>query len=87
MEAWTKKLDRVRQSCTEHTLVELVGRRRLLIEGHRGVRGYSREEILVGTDYGVLRIAGADLCLCGMSREQLLIRGTVYALVPEGSGT
>ena len=67
------------------TLVELQGQQQVLVEGHRGILGYSRKEILVKTREGVLHIAGEDLTLCCMSREQLFIRGRIAALVCEGA--
>ena len=66
------------------TLVEIVGKQRVLVEHHRGILGYGTEEILVGTGYGILRIGGAELRLCCMSRQQLFISGRIDTLTLEG---
>ena len=87
MEAWKETLRKTEQRLQEKTLVELVGRNRLLVERHRGILGYSREEILVGTDYGLLRIEGEDLQLRCMSRDQLFLSGTVRSLTAQGRGS
>ena len=34
------------------TLVEILGTRRVLVEHHRGILAYEREEILVGATFG-----------------------------------
>lgn len=49
--------------------------RRALVENHRGVLAYGREEILVATDRGRIRLCGAELCLLAMSGRELLIGG------------
>lgn len=69
---------------TQRTLIEILGRGRVLVEHHRGIVGYSQESILVGTTYGSLRVDGRDLRLCCMSREQLVIAGAVEEIVLEG---
>lgn len=56
-------------------LVEIYCDRRLLIENHRGVVGYSDSEICVRVKYGLLRICGSCLELSKMSRQQLIITG------------
>lgn len=59
------------------TLLEIVGRERLVIEGHRGIQCYGNEEIQVRATYGCLLISGSQLRLCCMSREQLCITGSI----------
>ena len=58
-------------------LVEIYCDRRLLIENHRGVVGYSDIEICVRVKFGLLRICGTCLELAQMSRQQLVITGKI----------
>lgn len=58
-------------------IVELAGNRRVLIENHRGVFQYTREEIGVRMDYGSLTVCGCGLTLCRMTRERLVIAGRI----------
>lgn len=58
-------------------VVELAGDRRVLIEQHRGVTGYSREEIRVKVTYGQVCVHGRCLELKHMTREQLVISGWI----------
>lgn len=58
-------------------LVELAGQQRVLIENHQGVRGYSRECILVKVNFGFVRVWGSCLELAKMTREQLVILGSI----------
>lgn len=59
------------------TLLELVGQQRLVVERHRGIAGYTGEEVLIKASYGLVCVAGTELRLCCMSREQLCIRGNI----------
>ena len=58
-------------------IVEIAGEKRVLIEGHFGVREYTRERIGVNVKYGVLQINGCGLELTRMTREQLIIAGRI----------
>ena len=67
-------------------VVELTGDRRVLIERHRGVTGYSREEICVKVSYGQVCICGCGLELKHMSKEQLVICGQISCVKLLGKG-
>lgn len=58
-------------------LVEIMGEHRVLIENHRGVIGYGCSEICVKVKFGCLKICGNDLMLCQMTKQQLVISGTI----------
>lgn len=58
-------------------IVELAGDRKVIIEGHRGIREYCRERITVGVNYGLVQICGCNLELSQMSRDSLVIRGCI----------
>lgn len=61
-------------------LVEIYCDKRLLIENHRGVVGYSSNEICVRVKFGLLRICGSCLELAKMTRQQLIITGRIEGL-------
>ena len=58
-------------------VVELGSDRRVLIENHQGVMGYSTERILVKVKFGCVCVCGCGLQLVRMTREQLVIRGRI----------
>ena len=66
------------------TLLEVLGKDRIVIEHHKGILAYSTEQILIKTTYGILRIQGNGLTVCCMRREQLCIVGTVDELELQG---
>lgn len=84
MKPWKDAARSPGEQIRPRTLVEIVGKKRVLVEHHRGILGYGTEEILVGTGYGILRIHGAELRLCCMSRQQLFISGRIDSLSLEG---
>lgn len=67
-------------------IVELAGDRRVLIENHCGVREYSRERIGVKVKFGLVVVCGQGLELSRMTRQQLVIRGTVDSVCLERRG-
>ena len=75
---------RTSEAVTPKTLVELLGRTRVLVEHHKGILGYGTEEILVGASFGMICITGKDLRLCCMSREQLFVAGRIDGVRLEG---
>ena len=67
------------------TLVEVLGKSRVLIEHHKGILGYGTEEIAIGATYGMVIVSGEELRLCCMNREQLFISGKIGNLRLEGN--
>ena len=87
--------ERVRQQITRSSepmpglpLVEIAGQGRVLIENHRGVCCYGREEIRVKVRFGHISVSGSHLELARMSRETLVITGHIenVTLHREGKG-
>lgn len=58
-------------------LVEIVGTNRVLIENHGGVSGYGPECIRVKAKYGQICICGKCLEIARMTKEQLVITGSI----------
>lgn len=84
MKSWDETRQWLRQQTRQagrisggNTLLEIVGRDRLVIERHRGISCYADEQIQIRTSYGYLLISGCGLRLCCMSREQLCITGRI----------
>ena len=61
-------------------IVELAGDRRVLIENHLGVITYGKEKIIVKVKYGAVCICGCSLELTHMTKEQLVIFGTIQSI-------
>ncbi len=61
-------------------LVELVGKRELRMDNHRGILSYGSEEISVSGGRILVRIRGRGLELSAMSEHSLLIRGEIAAV-------
>ena len=68
------------ESAAYQTIVELVGYRRVLIENHLGVITYGKEKIIVKVKYGAVCICGCSLELTHMTKEQLVIFGTIQSV-------
>lgn len=66
------------ESIPGQSVVEILGERRVLIEGHRGVREYSGDKIGVNMPFGSVSISGCDLELTHMTVDQLVICGIIW---------
>lgn len=62
------------------SLVELFGDKRVLIENHCGVAGYSDGMICVRCNCGQIQIEGAELRIAHMTKQQLVILGNVHSI-------
>ena len=58
-------------------LVEISGERRVLIEHHRGVTQYGKDQICVKVKYGHVSVQGCGLELARMTKEQIVICGRI----------
>ena len=61
-------------------LVELVSDCRVLVENHMGVTEYGDNVIQVKVKFGCVCIYGANLELAVMTREQLVITGSIESI-------
>ena len=61
-------------------LVELAGQQRVLIENHSGVVQYGMQEICVKVSFGQINIQGTCLKLAKMTKEQLIITGSISSI-------
>lgn len=80
LERMTFAADLPGESIPGTPLVELAGNRRVLIEHHHGVTEYGCGEIRVKVSYGQVCICGSGLELARMTKEQLVITGSIDAI-------
>ena len=68
-------------------LVEIMGCQRVLIENHRGICQYSDDLVRIHVKYGVISVHGQHLVLTRMTKEQLVVSGTIQGVtLDRGSG-
>lgn len=60
--------------------IVLTGRRRVVVEHHRGLLGYTAESVEVSAPPGRVRFLGRDLELRAMDADALLITGKLTAV-------
>lgn len=60
--------------------VTLTGRKRVCVENHRGLLGYTTERIELGGGRVRVVITGVDLSLRVMKRDAVVITGEVYSV-------
>lgn len=80
LERITLGMDLPSEALPGQPLVELMGESRVLVENHRGVSLYSRDEIIVKVSYGQLRVCGCGLTLACMTKQRLIIAGRIDGL-------
>lgn len=60
--------------------LQLMGKERLLVEGHRGLIDYSPEDMILLWGTEKLHISGSCLSLEAMSEAELLISGRILSI-------
>lgn len=68
------------------SIVEIAGERRVLIENHLGVKGYSSDKIVVKVKFGFVSVCGCGLEMLRMTKEQLVIRGRIDGVTLQRRG-
>ena len=61
-------------------ITEILGNRRVLIENHKGIKGYNPECIRVCVPKGYILIKGCCLCVSVMTRYRLVITGNIHSV-------
>lgn len=61
-------------------IIELFENQRLIIENHLLVADYTTEQICVSLSYGDLHIAGKNLQIARLTKDKLVITGSIYQL-------
>lgn len=80
LERWADEADLAAEPLPGQPVVEIAGEHRVLIENHAGVKGYSRERIVVKVKFGAVCVCGCGLEMMRMTKEQLVIRGRIDAV-------
>lgn len=76
----TDALDLETVSMTKVPLVELYGGKRVLIENHFGVLEYTENQICVRVKCGMICVSGQSLTIALMSRERVVICGSIESV-------
>ena len=68
-------------SISKQPLVEIIGKRRVLIENHSGITEMSNDRITASIDGGNIVITGRDLQLVMMSVDQIVVAGQIESVL------
>ena len=74
------------EAAVSQPLIEICGNRRILIEHHRGIAKYQRDQIEIRMVCGTARIEGTDLELAQITKHQLVITGKIEGVILTGGG-
>lgn len=80
VEDLAEALDVPGEAMTGAVRIVLTGRRRAMVEHHRGLLGYTAESVEVSAPPGRIRFLGRELELRAMDADALLITGTLTAV-------
>lgn len=62
------------------TIIEIVGEKRVLIENHRGIITYGKEEIVIKVMNGSVLVCGSSLEIIHMTKDKLVITGIIHSI-------
>ena len=63
------------------TLVEIVDGKRLLIEYHRGLLSYRKEEIVIKARLGLITVLGQGMRIESMRSQQIILTGDIHSVM------
>ncbi len=66
------------------TRIEIIGDKRIFIEGCYGIHEYTQESIKINMPKGTLLIMGANLEICFMQERGITVEGKIISLEFEG---
>lgn len=75
-----ESLELPEEALSDALRVTIIGRRRAVVEHHRGLLGYDAQCVEVSAAAGRARILGADLMLHAMDRDTLIVTGRIAAV-------
>lgn len=75
-----ESLELPEEALSDALRVTIIGRRRAVVEHHRGLLGYDAQCVEVSAATGRARILGADLTLHAMDRDTLIVTGRIAAV-------
>ena len=75
-----ESLELPEEALSDALRVMIIGRRRAVVEHHRGLLGYDAQCVEVSAAAGRARILGADLTLHAMDRDTLIVTGRIAAV-------
>ncbi len=66
--------------------VTMPGNNDILIENHKGIIEYSKENVRIATQNGVIVIEGRELVLVEMKRDSVAISGSIHNIMKLDGG-
>lgn len=75
------------ESLSGQPIIEICGRRRVLIENHRGIKSYGNDRILVAVNFGCICVSGSCLEILHMTKVKIVIRGEIQSVMLQGRGS
>ena len=75
-----ESLELPEEALSDALRVTIIGRRRAVVEHHRGLLGYDAQCVEVSTAAVRERLLGADLTLHAMDRDTLIVTGRIAAV-------
>ena len=72
-----EKFDLPGEAASNLPVITVTGSRKVHIENHRGIIGYTDEEISINCGRMIVQISGTSLVLKGMTDAEVLITGNV----------
>lgn len=77
---WAERFSLPPEALSDAPMVELRGKRSVVVENHRGVLEYTEERVRIAVRGGALCVLGSELSIAQMTRRRLELRGVVHGL-------
>lgn len=80
LESIGRNIDLPEEALSGYVLVEISGNREAVVEGCRGVLGYSDTLISLNAGKLIIKISGCELTVVSMQNSQAVVRGVISGI-------
>lgn len=77
------KLDMPYELFNDEVKLVIYGKKRIIIERHRGIAVYREEEIKIAVNGGVVKISGKDMTIKNYGKDDIIIDGELSGVTFE----
>ena len=65
---------------TDVPKIVMLGRKKLVLENYKGIKGYDPDKVRLNTGIGVVTITGIGLCISEVTTEDILVEGIINSV-------
>jgi len=74
------KLDMPYELFNDEVKLTIYGKKRMIIERHKGIAVYREDEMKISSAYGIVKICGENLTIKNYGKDDIIVDGIISAV-------